>query len=352
MFLALKEIKHEKLRYGLIISMVVLISYLIFILTSLAQGLSGQNTEAIQTWHAQQIVLNKDSNISMRQSFITKQQADDLHQGKNDALIGQAGVVIKHSGNQNVTGTFIGIKPNQYIYQDMKLTSGHMPQNDHEIVADTSLENNGYKLNQWVQLNSISQKYQIVGFTKNAKINISPTVYGRLSGWNAISNLNPNFVGNALVTKDSHYQVKSTDLKAYSINDFINNLPGYTAQNTTFEFMIGFLMVISLIVIAIFLYIITNQKLQNYGVLRGQGIPAKTFVINTISQSLILVISGILIGAGLTYLTSVFIPESVPMSFNIPVLSVVGIGLTLTSILGAILPVRTILKIDPIKVIG
>ena len=39
MFLALKEIKHEKLRYGLVISMVVLISYLIFILTSLAQGL-------------------------------------------------------------------------------------------------------------------------------------------------------------------------------------------------------------------------------------------------------------------------------------------------------------------------
>ena len=38
MFLALKEIKREKLRYSLIIGMIVLISYLIFILTSLAWG--------------------------------------------------------------------------------------------------------------------------------------------------------------------------------------------------------------------------------------------------------------------------------------------------------------------------
>ena len=32
MFLAVKEIRHEKLRYGLIISMIVLIGYLMFML--------------------------------------------------------------------------------------------------------------------------------------------------------------------------------------------------------------------------------------------------------------------------------------------------------------------------------
>ncbi len=46
MFLALKEIKKEKLRSGLIIFMIVLIGYLIFILTSLALGLAQQNTDA------------------------------------------------------------------------------------------------------------------------------------------------------------------------------------------------------------------------------------------------------------------------------------------------------------------
>lgn len=352
MFLALKEIKHEKLRYGLVISMVVLISYLIFILTSLAQGLSGQNTAAIDTWNIKQVVLNKDSDINLRQSFINKKQADQLHQGKKEALIGQAGVVIKHGKLPQVSATFIGLKPNQFIYQEMKLTKGHKPLNNKQLVVDSSLENKGYKLGQWVKLNSLTSKYQIVGFVKNAKINISPIAYGKLSAWQTISNLNPNLAANALVTRSNNYQVKDNNLKKYPVATFINNLPGYTAQNMTFEFMIGFLMIISLIVIAIFLYIITNQKLPNYAVLKAQGIPAKTLIWSTIAQSLILVLSGILIGACLTWLTSLFIPEAVPMTFNLPVLSAVALGLLLTSIIGSILPIRTIIKIDPVKVIG
>ena len=47
MFLAIKEIKREKLRYGLIILMIFLISYLIFILSSLAVGLASENSQAI-----------------------------------------------------------------------------------------------------------------------------------------------------------------------------------------------------------------------------------------------------------------------------------------------------------------
>ena len=352
MFLALKEIKHEKLRYGLVISMVVLISYLIFILTSLAQGLGSQNTAAIDTWNIKQVVLNKDSDINMRQSFLTTQQVDQLHQGKNDAVIGQAAVVAKHSDLPQISATFIGIKPTQFIYKDMKVIKGHKPLTDRQLVVDSSFETKGYKLGQWVKLNSLNQKYQIVGFVKNAKINISPIAYGRLSAWKTISNLNPNLAASALVTRSKHYKVTDNNLKAYSVSAFINNLPGYTAQNMTFEFMIGFLMVISLIVIAIFLYIITNQKLPNYAVLRAQGVPAKTLVISTIMQSLILVVSGILIGALLTWITNLIIPAAVPMTFNVPVLSAVAAGLVLTSIIGAILPVRTIMKIDPVKVIG
>lgn len=47
MFLALKEIKKEKLRSGLIIAMIALIGYLIFILTGLALGLAHENTDAL-----------------------------------------------------------------------------------------------------------------------------------------------------------------------------------------------------------------------------------------------------------------------------------------------------------------
>lgn len=72
MYLALKEIKHEKIRYSLIIAMVVLISYLVFILTGLALGLAHENTYAIKSWDFEKIALNRDADVNLRQSLLTK----------------------------------------------------------------------------------------------------------------------------------------------------------------------------------------------------------------------------------------------------------------------------------------
>ncbi len=96
MYLALKEIFHEKLRYSLIIAMIVLITYLIFILSGLSTGLAGENTQAIDSWGAKSMVLNKDANVNLSQSLITDRQAKDANLTDREAVIGQAPVVAKH----------------------------------------------------------------------------------------------------------------------------------------------------------------------------------------------------------------------------------------------------------------
>ena len=95
MFLAIKEIKREKLRYGLIILMIFLISYLIFVLSSLAVGLASENTQALKSWDAQKVVLNKNANVSMSQSVLTKSDLAKTTLTKNEALVGQIPVVVK-----------------------------------------------------------------------------------------------------------------------------------------------------------------------------------------------------------------------------------------------------------------
>jgi putative ABC transport system permease protein len=120
----------------------------------------------------------------------------------------------------------------------------------------------------------------------------------------------------------------------------------------TFELMIGFLMIISLIVIAVFLYILTMQKLPNYAVLRAQGIPSRVLVGATISQSLILVVAGLIIGTALTALTAVAMPAAVPMAFDVPQLTAVAAGLVLMGLIGSLIPVGAVLRVDPVSVIG
>ena len=352
MFLALKELKYEKLRYSLIIAMFLLISYLIFILTGLALGLASQNTNAINRWNIKQVILNKDANVNLGQSLLTKEMVANLPTTDSDALIGQASVVVKKAHHPNLGASFIGLKSDQFIYRNLKLVAGHLPTKKHQLVVDESFKNSGYQLNNWVTLNSLTTKYQIVGFVKNHQYSISPVAYGRLSDWQDLKNVGPNFTASALVRKNQHAPFDKDNLKTYSTKQLINKLPGYSAQNLTFALMIGFLMIISLVIIAVFLYIITIQKLPNYAVLRAQGIPAKTLVKATIFQALILALIGILLGALLTWLSALFIPKTAPILFEPTILGLVGLGLMLAAILGGLLPVRTILKVDPVTVIN
>ncbi|WP_257607276.1 ABC transporter permease [Weissella sagaensis] len=350
MFLALKEIRKEKLRSSLIVAMIVLIGYLIFILTSLALGLARQNTDAINSWHVNQITLNANANVDMRQSFLSADNVGKL--SNQEAVIGQTSVVAKSNQHKQLSAVFIGLKDTQFVYKNIKLESGHNVNGAHEIVVDTAFKTSGYKLGSQLTLNDDKQKYTIVGFTEGAKLNIAPIVYGQLNTWQHLRGMTSGPVASAVVSKNAHYQNNNTGVKTYTKQQVIDKLPGYQAQTATFVLMIGFLMVISLIIIAVFLYILTMQKIPNYAVLRAQGVPSKVLVKATISQSILLVICGLMIATGLTALTSVIMPASVPVAFDIPVLGGVGLGLLLMALIGSLIPVRSVLKIDPVSAIG
>lgn len=350
MFLALKEMRKEKLRSGLIIAMIVLIGYLIFILTSLALGLARQNTDAINSWDATSITLNDNANVDMRQSFLTAAQTENL--SAKEALLGETSVVAKAKGHDQESAVFIGLKETEFIAKNLTLESGKRATKTHEVVADTAFKDAGYALGDTIRLNDQTKRYTIVGFTQNAKLNVAPVIYGTLADWRDLREFANGPVASAIVSKRAKLPNRADGLKTYTTDEIITKLPGYSAQNTTFGMMIGFLMVISLIIIAVFLYILTMQKLPNYAVLRVQGIPSAVLVKATIAQSLLLVVSGLVLATLLTVVTAVAIPASVPMAFDVPALAAMGVGLLVMALLGALIPIRSVLRVDPVSVIG
>lgn len=350
MFLALKEIKKEKFRSWLIIVMIVLISYLIFILTSLAIGLARENTDAINSWGVEKITLSSTANVDMRQSLLTKKQVGTLT--KDEAYLGETPVVAEAKGHKQQSAFFVGLKPNQFIAKNIKLDSGRWVKRSHEVVADDSFKLKGYQLGDKFKLADDKSKFTIVGFTKRAKLNVTPVLYGQLGTWRTLRGIPMGPITSVVASKNSQYKTAQSGTKTYTRQQIINKLPGYQAQILTFALMISFLMIISLIIIAVFLYILTMQKLPNYAVLRAQGIPSRVLVSATISQSLILVASGLVIGTILTVITGFVIPAQVPMAFDIPMLAAVGLGILIMALIGSLIPVRTVLKVDPVSVIG
>ncbi|HDE5022371.1 TPA: ABC transporter permease [Staphylococcus aureus] len=349
MFLAWNEIRRNKLKFGLIIGVLTMISYLLFLLSGLANGLINMNKEGIDKWQADAIVLNKDANQTVQQSVFNKKDIENKY--KKQATLKQTGEIVSN-GHQKDNVLVFGVEKSSFLVPS--LIEGHKATKDSEVLADETLKNKGFKIGDTLSLSQSDEKLHIVGFTESAKYNASPVIFTNDA---TIAKINPRLTGdkiNAVVVRDTNWKDKklNQELEAVSINDFIENLPGYKPQNLTLNFMISFLFVISATVIGIFLYVMTLQKTSLFGILKAQGFTNGYLANVVISQTLILALFGTAFGLLLTGVTGAFLPDAVPVKFDVLTLLVFAIVLMIVSVLGSLFSILTIRKIDPLKAIG
>jgi putative ABC transport system permease protein len=361
MFLAWNEITRSKLRYALIISVMFLISYLVFFLTGLAYGLAEDNRTAVDKWQADGIVLSDESNTNINMSMIPMKAIDDV-EAKEKAVLGQTAAVIQLDKKkaEKINASFFGINKDEFLMPN--IIEGKAFANDDEAVVDSSLkEENNIQLDDTIKLAGSDKKLKVVGFTDNAKFNVAPVLYVSTGAFQQIrfekSDTSENARVNAIVfrAKDSslkNVELKGDDLTSYSIQKFINELPGYSAQVLTFGFMIGFLIVIAAIVIGIFIYVLTMQKATIFGIMKAQGISGKYISVSVIVQTFVLAVFGIGIGLLGTVGTSLVLPTAVPFQSNWLFFLTIGGLMLIIAVFGALFSVRTIVKIDPLKAIG
>ncbi len=354
MFLAINEIRHSKLRYALVTGVMFLIAYLVFFLTGLAYGLAQDNRMAVDKWEADQILLTEEANDNLNMSMLPRSLYDEVDAPDKAVLAQTAGVVTKEDNGEKVDVTFFGIDPDQFLAPN--ITDGEMFASDDEAVADSSIEEEyGISIGDTIKLAGSDKKLKIVGFTDNARFSVAPVLYTSIGAYQEIrfekEDDSENARINAIVTRGKIKEVPD-DLVATDISKFINELPGYNAQVLTFGFMIGFLIVIAAIVIGIFIYVLTMQKSEIFGVMKAQGISSRYIAFSVIAQTFLLATSGVLIGGLATIGTALVLPAAVPFQINLLFFASISVMMILIAMLGAFFSVRTIVKIDPLKAIG
>lgn len=356
MFLALNEIMHSKLRYALVAGVMFLIAYLVFFLTGLAYGLAQDNRTAVDKWEADSIVLSKDANSNLVMSMITKKTAEEVEGGKVAYLAQTPGVVTSKDSTEEgkINVSFFGIDKDQFIMPN--LVEGKAFNNDDEAIGDISLkEEYGLAVGDTVKLSGSDKTFKLTGFTDHAKFNVSPVLYTTINAYQQIrfekEDTSENARINAIVVRGKINDLPE-DLEQIKISKFINELPGYNAQVLTFGFMIGFLIVIAAIVIGIFIYVLTMQKINIFGVMKAQGITGGFIARSVVAQTFILSFVGILLGLVGTVGTSLVLPDAVPFQSNWLFFGVISLLMLVVAVLGALFSVRTIVKIDPLKAIG
>ena len=355
MFLAINEMKHSKLRYALVIGVVFLIAYLVFFLTGLAYKLAQENRTAVDKWQADRILLSDEANGKLNMSMLTMDDYESVKAEDKAALAQFPGIVYqKGKKNQQIDVSFFGIEADEFLAPN--LVKGRMFKNTGEVVVNDSLaKEDGLQVGDQLKVAGSKQTLKIVGFTDEAMYNVAPVIYMSLADFQEIrfNQALPKETQkiNAIVVRGQTKQV-ADNLEKVKISAFINDLPGYSAQNMTFAFMIGFLIVIAAIVIGIFIYILTMQKQAIFGVMKAQGISNFFIARSVFVQTAILAFVGIVLGLALTYLSSLVLPAAVPFAIFWGLYLAVSVGMWVIAILSAVFSVSTVVKIDPLQAIS
>lgn len=370
MFLALRELKHAKLRFFMIGMILVLISWLVFILSGLGNGLSSLSASTFKNMDADFVVFEEGSRHSMLRSVISEDLTTDL---KNQEHVQDAApmgtrtaVVLKEnatSDDEKIDVSLLGINPGTFLEPEVIEGQGLTEGQDLEVIVNATLKDQGIQLGDTLEIEGTTEVIKVVGFVENESFNHLPAIFMTLDLWRSIhfaapgSDMGIQNPVNAIMLQGENIVPEDVDKSVDGIEtatkkEAINGLPGYTAENGTIMMMLSFLMAISAVVITVFFYVITLQKSNQFGVMKAIGASNSFLGKAVVSQVFILAVISIGVGILLTYGTAAILPEGMPFTLDPSLIVAYAIVLLVVSVLSSLFSVRKITKIDPLIAIG
>lgn len=385
MFLALREIRHEPARFALIVAVIALVAYVTFFLAALAVGLAHSYRAAIDSWDADAVVLTEASNENVAASRLSDEQVeqarDDVAGSGDDGvtvtpLIAQAAVAELTDADGAARTAPDSDSDDDQLKTDVyafgidldgalapEVTEGRaISDRESEVLLDDSLLEEGWALGDHLQLAGTDHVWTVVGLTHDDTFQSAGvvTVDADALEETAGQALAPSV--NALVLTGASWDDDAPAPLASSLSDdgltlltpaaFIKTLSGYSAQVLTFSLMIGSLVLIAALVLAIFLYVLTLQKRSVLGILKARGVPTRYLIASGGAQTTILAASGVLIGLALTLLTGLVLPDAVPFRLSPALDAGITVAFVLVAVLGGLISVRVVARIDPVEAIA
>ncbi|PEY41237.1 ABC transporter permease [Bacillus cereus] len=351
MFLALKELKQSKLRYGLIGTIMVLLSFLVLIISGLANGLSHDNASSIIEMKADKFILSNDAEGKLSRSQIKQEDVDKVlaQVDEKDAVPMHIKVATleKEESSNKVDVAIFSSKQDSFIAPKVVEGKNGTLENN-EIIADESIKEKGIKLGDEL-VDPISQKaFKVVGFTQNQMFSHAPVVYMNENVWDSIALPHQkNYSVIALNTDKKFDNATVVDKK-----EVLQSIPGYKEEQGTLTMIIAFLLVISALLIGVFFYVITLQKTQQLGVLKAIGTKNSYLANSLVVQSIFLSGVALIIGIGLIFAVQAVLPASMPFLLTTTtILQYAGIFI-LISIFGTLISLYQVLKVDALEAIG
>ena len=352
MFLAFRELGQSKLRYILISLIMIAVLFLVFFITGLANGLGYGDSSSIRNMNADDIVMNKDADGALLKSALTQKQVDDITKQldqKASPIAMNISSIIK-GNDKAVDVAYFSIDKDNYPNLDTVEGKNISELTGNEVVVDTSIKVFGdFKIGDTIVDKKTGKEMTIAGFTKDQTYSMAPVVFADFNqGLNLLFGNQKSY--NAVVYSGSKADISGYD--TLTKDEAVKAIPGYKETQGSLMMIVVFLFIISAFVSTVFFYVITIQKLHQFGILKAIGATTGYISKSIIIQVILITMTGLIFSSLLVYGMTQVIPESMPFRISPTLVGGTATLFLVLNLLGALLSVVKAAKTDAIEAIG
>ncbi|WP_019911155.1 ABC transporter permease [Paenibacillus sp. HW567] len=368
MFLAIREMRHSKARYSLIMVIMLLVSFLVLFVTGLARGLAYANISAVENMPANYFAVQSDADHTFRRSQLSDTElaaarsiAGDKHA---TPLAVQMSTITADGADVKADITYFAVDMDGMLAPKVVEGAGITNEITGSAVVDSKLKESGISIGSLVKDQATGLTFKVAGFVKDSSYSHTPVVYINNLDWQAMRQGTGQGGSSAQTVPFNVIALKATSGQATQITSKLDNvevitqkqaiasIPGYSAEQNSLLMMIVFLFVIAGFVLAVFFYVITIQKSSQFGILKAMGTKMSYLAWSVVGQVLILSVASLAVSLLLTYGMNMGLPDSMPFQLEgrtIVLTSVLFVGM---SLLGSLISVARVAKVDALEAIG
>jgi putative ABC transport system permease protein len=373
-YLAIKEIVRNKGRFFLVSLVIALITLLVLFIAALGEGLADGNRQYVANLDAQLVVFLDKSNYNISSSRL---DTNTVRAVRRVDGVADAGAIYTSTSEivslpEPLKISFLAAEPDRPGMPPLIEGRAFRGGEASEAVIDEGVAlRSGIKVGDEIEIRSTQGTkdeffyLKVVGLVGKQSYFFQPTIFVPPATWEKMrpqpeADLNdttpyPNIIAVKLKNPAQIGLVKArllaqvTNIEVADIPTTINNVPGYSAQQSTVQTQGAFTLLIGILVIGGFFQIQVLQKVPQIGVLKAIGSSNGAVGLAAVIQIIIVTAMGVAIGGGLTYLFSLGFPPTIPLTFNGTRSLLAVIALLLIGPLGGMVSIIYAVRIEPLK---
>jgi putative ABC transport system permease protein len=364
MFLALREMRRAKARFGLLAGAVGLLLFLILVQQTLQAGLINAFVGGLRNQSAEVVVFSVDGRRNLQGSVVPPDLEAAIRSVDGVGRAGQLGqtTVSVTADGQLTSATVLGYAE-EGLGSPTDLEEGRLPERPGEAVANVTDADLGFAVGDTVRVEPGGLDLTVVGAARDINLLVQPTLFVPYDGFvAAVAATNPDGgapLPSAIAVEPAEgvapeavverINAASDDADALTRGAAADATPGVANIRQSFQIIFALFALVVPLVTGLFFLIITFQKAAALTLLRAIGAPAPRLVTALLVQVVAVVAVGCALGTLLYLPFSGLRVGSIALSFQQG--AVVGwtVALLVLSVLSSLVAVRRVLAIDPIE---